>query len=241
MAITYNGYELPNVQNVTKPVAAITRRSETLGRDGSFSMRNLLAPKRIVVKGIMPATGFENQNEVWDEFLTNLPVGDTYPLIIESGRRYMAQVDASFDSISPQWFAVEYEVEFFIPSGCSESATLQGEDLTNTGGSVSVVGNHYALPKFTLEVTDDGTNGTFSITNSTTGESITIAPSGAGVFVIDSDTETITKDAVDATGDWASGPFLTLAPGVANTIVIGVTGGLTLDSAVLCEWRNRYK
>lgn len=243
---TYGSYTLPGaIQITTDDVAAELSTWKPSGRSGQGSADSLLAAKRVSVQGIANYGSVALRDAGWEAIKAGLPVGPLRGLVTRSvtpARYFEARVEQLSHQINPQFpFRLVYDVSFFIPSGVALASTATTQTLTGTGGTVTApAGTEPALPMLELTVSAIGTNGDVIVTNSTTNESITLRPTATGTIYLDASAETITRGGVSVATDWRAGQFLTLVPGVANTLTVATSGGAAVSGLALsykARWR----
>lgn len=244
MPYTFGAFQLPGaIQSRALPVAARRRSAEAAGLDGEWSQGGLVAPKRIIVTGKVRCSSVAARNAAWDALVSGLPLDAPGNLVLEQAdRRYPAEVEAISDVVDAMrpW-SLEYEVQFVVPGGCAEAAAVTNASLTTTGGTLAApAGNHHALPRIEVTVSSIGTGGTLTVTNTSTGQSVTAKPGGTGVIAFDSAEERLYRAGADWTGEWTAGEWPRLLPGVANFFSVTTTGGLTV-SAVQVLYRARWR
>ena len=66
-----------------------------------------------------------------------LPIGPLFPLVIQTGRQYMAEVVGVTFTRRTKSFALDYEVQFYIASGSSVAAAATQVTMTGNGAVFS--------------------------------------------------------------------------------------------------------
>ncbi len=241
---TYGSYTLPGkIQTISEAVAAELSTWKPSGKGGQGSEESLLAPKRITIAAIANYGSVALRDAGWEAIKAGLAVGPLRALIaydtLSPARYHEARVEQLVPTLNPQFpFALRYEATFFVPSGVALASTATAPTLTSSGGTVSApAGTESALPLFGISMS---TAGEVILTNSTTNESITLVTTATGTVYLDSSAETITRSGSDVSSEWSAGQFLTLAPGVANTITVAA-GGSAVVSGLTLSYRARWR
>lgn len=241
---TYGSYTLPGaIQTITDDVAAELSTWKPSGKSGQGSSASLLAPKRVSIQSVVSYGSVALRDAGWEAIKAGLAVGPLRSLVaydtLSPARYYEARVEQLTRSLNPQFpFRLVYDVSFFVPSGVALATNATAPSLTSSGGTVGApAGTEPALPLFGISMS---TAGEVILTNVTTNESITLVTAATGEVYLDSSAETITRSGSDVSSEWTAGQFLTLAPGVANTITVAA-GGSAVVSGLTLSYRARWR
>lgn len=239
---SFGSYDLPGrIQLMGDDIALRPRTADPAGRDGIISQGALLGAKRIPIRSRVVCTSFSAAETAWQAIKAGLAPRVRRALILPQAtdRRYQAEVESLTRITDPALWTFDYEVGFLVPSGCSEAVTATSVTGLTSGANTisSPSGDEEALPTITLVVS---VIGTITLAADLGGQSMVIAPTSTGTYLINSEAETITKAGVDASSIWSSGAFPTFVPGSANTLTITLAGGATLTSASL-TYRARWR
>jgi phage-related protein len=226
------------VQEVDDPVAVKQRTADTPGADGAFTAGGLLDKKVVTLSGMI-AKADGTLRDAWEAFRAAHAPGLPQALYLYSDRYMFAEVtgitNSKFNALAN--LQIEFEVQF---TGCdpftydTSVTTTSGLDA---GGTVTAVGTAPGAPIWTLVIDDIGTNGSVTVTNTTTGQAFTLKPAATGTYLIDSRLQTVTLSGVDVS-DQFSGVFPLIAVG-DNTITVATTLSLSVASLV-CAAPGRY-
>jgi hypothetical protein len=244
MPYTFNGYPLPGaIQSRAQPVAARLRTADSAGRGGSYSQGGLVGAKRVQVRGVVNTRTVAEREAAWDALVAGCPVGAPLPLVLaQAGRHYTAEVEGISDVVDTRRpFALEYEANFFVPSGLAEADAETAAALAPGGGTVAApAGDHPAPARIELSVTAVGANGTLTVSSTLTGRSMTVKPAAAGLVALDAGAERVFRAGADQTGEWVAGDWIDLLPGAGNPLTVATTGGLAVAS-VTVRYRARWR
>lgn len=215
MNITFGGLALPGtLTGLQRPVVARPRVGEVV-RGGSYSQGGLIAAKRIVINGLIKGpVSIAQQTAALDDLKSRAPTGVIAPLRIEAGRSYLAEVDSITETINGRRFAVEYEATFLVPAGTAIGDAPLSQSFSSNGVFNLSQGNMRAYPIVRVNFSSVSASATVTISNTTTGEALTFAPTTNATRYLDSDLEKIyLLGGTNRTEEWVSGDFPTLTPG----------------------------
>lgn len=235
-----------HLRRIGRPLIARLRTADTPGMNRGYSAGGLLSPATFSIEGIIKGTSATNYRDRTDTFLAAHAPGRTdtagnlrkfYP---HSDRFRYAEVRAvnKLDDESTHRFWGDFDVEFYsadpllyAETATSTSSLAAGGTITNSGQAAT---RHVTL---TLAVGSIGTNGTIILTNTTTGEVMTITPDATGTFTIDCYAETVSRSSAYRPATF-SGEWISLNPG-ANTLTVSTTGSASVSS-LSCSHRNAW-
>lgn len=235
-----------NLRSISRPLTARLRTADTPGMNRVYTAGGLLAPATFSIEGLIVGTSASNYRDRTDTFLAAHSPGRTdsagnlrkfYP---HADRFRYAEVRAvnKLEDDSTHRYYNEFAVEFYCAdpllyaeTATSTSSLSGGGTITNSGQAAT---RHVTL---TLAVGSIGTNGTIILTNTTTGEVMTITPDATGTFTIDCYAETISRSSAYRPATF-SGEWLSLAPG-SNTLTVSTTGSASVSS-LSCSHRNAW-
>lgn len=113
------------------------------------------------------------------------------------------------------------------------------QSLSSGANAITPGGNESVLPAFTFAVSDIGTEGYLTLTESVFGKSFRLTPATTGTVTIDMDQAPPTaRRSGDSVIGEISGELYPLLP-TAQTLTLTLSSGLTLSSASVA-WRRRY-
>lgn len=227
------------VEKVTRPTAVKTRQADTPGLHGGYSAGGLLAPRQFNISGLIVGTSDEDTRDKVEAFAGAHPPGPIRTFYFYSDRYINAEVSAisntEFGALAN--ISIPFDVEFTAVDPFFYDVDTNTQLDLDEGGTVTAGGTAPAAPLWTLVIGSLGTDGTLTLTNTTTGEALVLAPTTTGTYLIDSRLQTITRSGSDVS-EQMNGLYPTLAMG-DNDITVETTGGLAVSSLAV-SWQNRY-
>lgn len=206
------------------------RVADTPGMNRAYTAGGLRGGTTIQIKGQIIGTSTTNVRDRIDTFIAAHAPGIGKKFYPHSDRYYNAEV-VGFSGLKFDGqirFLVPFSVEFFAadPYAYADSATATSS--LASGGTVTNGGHAPTFPTITVAVSSIGTNGTVTIGNTTTGQSLVLTPDATGTFTIDCAAQTVSRSSAyrpaTHSGDW-----LRLNAG-ANTITVTLGGSATISS-----------
>lgn len=128
---------------------------------------------------------------------------------------------------------------YWVEDSVTGTTIPRTQSLSSGGNAITPGGNEAVLPTFTFVVSDAGTDGYLTLTESVFGKSFRLTPPTTGTVTIDMDQvpPTARRSGDNVIGE-ISGELFALLP-TAQTLTLTLVGGLTLSSASVA-WRRRY-
>lgn len=240
-AYTYSSVAGLTIQRLTDPMAVRPRTAETPGKDGAYSAGGLLGSRRFSMRGLMQGTSADNLRTIWRAFRAAHKPGAARTFYRHSDEYINAEVvgisEAEFNEMGR--VHIRFEVDFLAVDPFAYKSTTDSQTGLAAGGTATNNGTAYVMPSLALDISSIGTSGTVTITNTTTGQALTLTPAATGVNTIDCGAETVVRGGVDKTTELSTASeFMRLDPG-ANTITVSTTGGLTV-STLAFTWREAH-
>ena len=234
--ITYNAYDLQTSNIITEKVLHTSAPDNDLSteqkmrRSGSYLMSNYWVRKVITLTGHILGSSVSDLDSRIDALKQNL-VGENLNLDIGySGgtRRYRAttrRVDIEREHFHTNWcpFMIEFVCADAFGKATSPTSVTQEDNTTSPfSKTFTITGSVGPYPIITLDFTSGSNVSVIVITNTTTGDSITITRGFADAesLVVDCDGMTVK---VDGTEVDFSGVFPEFVVG-SNTLQVTVTG-----------------
>lgn len=243
--LRFGSYDFPSTFSVAEmPSNRVVPLLKLPRADGARALRGYFDGKRIKLRGGFTSSGIANCSNVRDAL-------DALKLALAAGpANFTTESDRFFRNCQAENYADSYDpadwgrivmVSFDLVAGdpYAYDVTPVTVNLVTTSGVVaSVGGNARPAPQISLTM---GTTGpcSFLVTNTTSGESFTLAGTVASgdVIVIDSLEEIVTISGVDRM-DLFDGTWLSLLAGASNTITVTITTG-TITARSL-TYNNRW-
>lgn len=215
---------------ITRPVAVKMRTADTPGMNRGYSAGGLLAPVTFAIEGMILGSSSTNLRDRVDNFIAAHAPGTGKRFFPHSDRYRNAEVRGIGEILddAPIRYYTKFSVEFYSADPLLYATTATSTTGLAGGGTVTNAGNAFTSPTLTVAVSSIGTDGTVTIGNTTTGQSLVLTPDATGTFTIDCAAETVSRSSVyrpaTHSGDW-----LRLDPG-ANTITVGLAGSATISA-----------
>lgn len=229
MTYSFNSTPLPNVAVVVAPLAGRIATADTPSRSGGYAGRRYSGTRGVTVTGVLTVGVGQSIDDAWSSLCAAHDVLVPSQLIIRDGW-YLLALPENLSESDRSTASLSYEATYRAFSPYFLCTTPSAPAISTTGGSFTVGGSAPARPILTLLVNAVATGNAITVVNTTTGETLVLAPDAAGTWNIDCLAEAITLGGADRT-DAMQGQYLSLAPNVSNTLSIACTGGASLSAA----------
>lgn len=220
----------------------------TPSKSGEYAGKRFLASRQVKISGVLVAPTYDELQTKWSRMCAGHDFISPQPLFCGLENRFLYATTNSLDDTSRGVEAIEYDVTYQASDPFFYSVSEQNISVSNpTTFAISTNGNTNALPKITVNISAAPAGSTITLTNLTTNESFTLAPTTTNPITVDSRLETVTTTQIPFVYDQMgvfSGRFLSLKGGVlftdaTSSLQLSTTGGAAVSSLSI-QFRDRF-
>lgn len=245
MSITYDGTSIATANIVTRRAmheSSADRLLDTMRltrRDGEIIVDDSLAPKTIVVEGVLVGSSLSDLETKIDSLKELCARKDKNLDISFAGgtRRYVCRMTKiTFDRDFFNIIHVPYTIQFFVATGLGKDSSettakdTSGITATETNSAITFVGSYQPKPRHKITLTTRGNADVARISNQDTGDYIDVVLDGfsnGDYLEVDEENQTVKKNGTTNL-NWV-GKFPSVIIGANNLRLTILGSGYTVD------------